>query len=174
MSGAECFPLSSVPLDAAPGADWLTCGACGMRFPDLYPAGRCPFEGTHLEPRDVFRRADGTLTAYALACGYLDTFSADGAPYYSGEAGALAPAVMLERTTPTYAVRSRTVGTTHDAGGFPLWLEVGDGSSVRADWSTFETLGEARRAWRMQRARIRRGLPVLDCLELAAALEVRA
>jgi hypothetical protein len=46
------FPLSSIPLDAEPQPDWLTCGTCGRAFPDIYPAARCPFEYDHEEETD--------------------------------------------------------------------------------------------------------------------------
>lgn len=96
-----------------------------------------------------FKNVDGTLTRYALACGYHDTRAADGSRDYYGTD---ADAVSLSYNGCTYDVHVRVQGETHD-GHFPVWIES-DGGRYRADWHQFETLTEARRFWRQTARRI--------------------
>lgn len=50
MSALE---MDDIPADYNPQPvprgtpDSATCGDCGLSFPDLYPAARCPFEAFH-------------------------------------------------------------------------------------------------------------------------------
>lgn len=102
-----------------------------------------------------FRNADGTLTAYALACGYADTVAADGSPDYYGTD---ADAVRLSFNGCTYDVHVRQQGVTHD-GDYPRWVSTAYGRT-RADWHQFDTLAEARRAWRTFARAIRTGASI--------------
>lgn len=88
-----------------------------------------------------FRNNDGTLTAYAFACGYVETFTEDGRDYYLTDA----PGVMLAKEG-VYHVKAHT--NPHGGPG--------------AIWESFETLTEARKAFRHYKAGIKRGVPVQD------------
>lgn len=110
--------------------------------------------------RDRFRLANGDLSAYAFGCGYVQSWTVDGGSDYYGTS---ANGVSLYRDGATWHVRTRETGRTHDERGMALWLELGSGRT-RADWQTFDTLGEARAAFRRQVAALRAGRPV----ELAA------
>ena len=110
---------------------------------------------THTAPR--FRNADGTLTLYALACGYVQATMLDGtADYY----GTDADGVML-KLDGCYHVHVRQAGVTHDAAGYPEWVHDPEtGARYRADWHTFDTLTDARRFYRRALRMIRAGRPV--------------
>lgn len=95
--------------------------------------------------KDMFRNQDGTLTRYALACGYWDTRATDGTRDYYGTD---ADAVSLGYNGCTYDVHVRIQGETHD-GDFSLWVtDPVTGARSRADWHQFDTLTEARKFWR--------------------------
>jgi len=95
----------------------------------------------------------GELSAYALGCGYLESTPADGSSdYYGGDS----PAVMM-RHDGCWHVHTRIPGETFDdSGRYPRWVETEDGGRTRADWQTFDTLREARAAYRKTATRIRR------------------
>ena len=69
----------------------------------------------------VFYNRDGSLTAYALACGYVELFTNNHGAW-----------IRLEKDSPVYAVK----GT------------IGNGFANL--WETFDTLAEARKFYRSQ------------------------
>lgn len=86
-----------------------------------------------------FRNANGTLTAYAFRCGYVESFTLDGKEYY----GTDAPGVMLYRD-----------GVWHvKAHSLPH-------GNARV-WNSFDTLTDARKAFRRYRAAIKSGIDVV-------------
>lgn len=89
------------------------------------------------EPR--FYNKDGSLTAYAFACGYVQTFAYDSADGYYHTAE---DAVSLLKPSP----------------GGSVW-DVQIRRDGKTDWSQFDTLTEARRYWSKVRTAIRKGLP---------------
>lgn len=97
------------------------------------------------------RNASGTLTAYAFACGYVESFTHDGSEYY----GTDGPGVALYQEG-CWHVKSRLPGVTHGPDGYPLWVGAEDGGRTRADWQTFDTLTEARKHYRRVASAIRR------------------
>ena len=82
-----------------------------------------------------FRKANGELTRYAFACGYLQIFTVDGKDYYNTDAaGAL---LSLD-------------GCWH--------VKAHDTEHGHAQiWETFDTYKEARQAWGRARAKLKRG-----------------
>ncbi|WGH20869.1 hypothetical protein QLT00_gp86 [Gordonia phage Commandaria] len=103
-----------------------------------------------------FRRADGQLTAYALGCGYCQTYAVDGATDYYGTT---ADAVTLRRDG-CYHVHVRAGSLTHDERGAARRVD-GD----RVDWYVFDALADARRFYARVRRALRTGAPLtLDAL----------
>lgn len=90
------------------------------------------------EPK--FRNVDGTLTAYAFACGYVESFTLDGKDYYGSDM----PGVMLYRDGMWHV-------KAHNA---PF-------GAVPSVWNSFDTLTDARKAFRRYRAAIKKGLDVV-------------
>lgn len=81
---------------------------------------------------------NGELSAYGLACGYLERSPVN----VNGDEVEL-------RHDGCYHVHVREAGVTVDSETrMPLWVESEEGSKVRADWHTFDTLTEARRFYR--------------------------
>ena len=101
--------------------------------------------------------ANGDVSAYALACGYCQDWTADGTNrYYNTDANG----VRLASEGNAFHVYVTQGDRTHNPDtGAARWIPT-DHGSVRADWHTFDTLGEARRFWRTVRALIRKGEPV--------------
>lgn len=98
---------------------------------------------TTTDTRDVFRTATGDLTAYAFGCGYIQTFAVDGSTgYYLTDADA----VMMQQDGGVFHVHTRHDGVTYE-NGMPLWVDNDGGGRRRADWETFDTLREARKAF---------------------------
>lgn len=90
------------------------------------------------EPK--FRNADGTLTVYAFGCGYIESFTLDGNEYY----GTNEPGVALYRDG--------------------LW-HVKAHSKPHGNervWSVFESLTDARKAFRRYRSAIKKGIDVVS------------
>lgn len=81
-----------------------------------------------------FRNADGTLTSYALACGYVE--KAEG-PVHG---------VWLWHEGACYHVR-RHHNPDH----------AGEAGYIRLSWWAFDTLTEARRHFKKEQRRVRRG-----------------
>jgi hypothetical protein len=103
---------------------------------------------------DKFRNRDGSLTVYAFACGYLESWTLDGKDEYYGTD---APGVTLYRESPTWHVKVREPGVTVDSQGYPLWeTDPETGARSRADWHTFDSLTEARKFKRATIARLRK------------------
>ncbi|QGH79329.1 hypothetical protein KNU78_gp86 [Gordonia phage Sukkupi] len=118
-----------------------------------------PTPGAHRRS-DPYRRADGQLTAYALGCGYCQTFAVDGATDYYGTT---ADAVTLRRDG-CYHVHVRAGSLTHDERGAARRVD-GD----RVDWYTFDDLADARRFYARVRRALRTGAPLtLDALRKLA------
>lgn len=86
---------------------------------------------------DTTIERNGKITRYGLACGYVESYDATGRirDYYLTDANA----VRLSFNGTSYDVHTRVQGVTHD-GDFPRWVH-----GVRADWTQFESLTEARK-----------------------------
>jgi len=83
-----------------------------------------------------FHKANGELTRYAFACGYLQSFTVDGRDYYATDAAG--------------ACLSLDNGCWH--------VKAHNGRQVHARlWESFLTYGEARKAWGRARSRLKRG-----------------
>ncbi|WNY15199.1 hypothetical protein SEA_MACGULLY_97 [Rhodococcus phage MacGully] len=101
--------------------------------------------------------ANGELSAYALACGHCQDWTADGVNRFHDTT---ADGVRLRADGNAWHVHVRDGERTHATNGSALWVEAANGGQVRADWHTFDSLGEARRFWRSVRALLRAGRPV--------------
>lgn len=97
--------------------------------------------------------ANGELSAYALACGYCQDWTTDGVNrYYNTDANG----VRLTAEGNVYHVYVTQGDRTHNPDtGAARWIET-DHGSVRADWHSFDTLGEARAFWRKARTLLRK------------------
>lgn len=72
----------------------------------------------------TFHKSNGDLTTYAFACGYMQSWTADGSDAYYGTDG---DAVTLYQQGAGWSVRFRVNGEAH--------------------WHTFDSLTEARAFW---------------------------
>lgn len=87
---------------------------------------------------------NGELSAYGLACGYLEQSPDNG----NGDSVEL-------RHDGCYHVHIREAGVTVDSETrIPFWIDSDEGSKIRADWHTFDTLTEARRFYRSESRRL--------------------
>ena len=92
-----------------------------------------------------FENADGSLTTYAFACGYVQT-----------------------ETIKSQQLRLYKDGIWHlkvwpvETKDFSERVLNSDGNLVMPGWASFETLGEARQAWRVARNLIRAGVVLND------------
>ena len=93
-----------------------------------------------------FRTASGDVSAYGFACGHVQSWTTDGQHYYSTDANGVQ--MYLDGV---WHVRTRIVGVTHDATGIALRGPSGE----RLDWQSFDTLKEARTAYRAEIKRLR-------------------
>jgi hypothetical protein len=83
-----------------------------------------------------FYKANGELTRYAFACGYLQVFTVDGKPYYSTDAAG----VCLYLDGGCWHVKAHNTEHGH--------AQV---------WENFLTYKEARQVWGRVRAKLKRG-----------------
>src|SRR5690554_72922 len=96
-----------------------------------------------------FRNADGSVNMRGFACGHVQSWTTDGQEYYSTDS----PGVQLYLDG-VWHVRTRIPGETHDHSGHALRDERG----ARLDWQSFDTLSEARRAFRAEVRRVKASL----------------
>ncbi len=92
--------------------------------------------------------ANGDVSAYGFACGYVQAWTTDGAHNYYGTD---ANGVMLYHAGACFHVRTRIVGETHDDYGTAIRAY-----GARVDWQSFDTLTEARAAYRREITRVKR------------------
>lgn len=100
-----------------------------------------------------FRLVNGDLSAYALACGYVQTST----EYPNGD-------TVTMRHDGCYHVHTTEAGATDDDNG-PVWVPDPDHTPtpgygaprVRAGWATFDGLTEARRFYRSEVSRLASG-----------------
>lgn len=90
------------------------------------------------EPR--FRNRDGSLTMYAFACGYVESFTVSGKGYYATDE----PGVTLYMEGVLWHVKAHTLPHGNER-----------------VWNCFDTLTEARKAFRRYRRAIIAGLDVV-------------
>ena len=88
-----------------------------------------------------FRNKDGSLSVYAFACGYVESFTLDGKDYYASDA----PGVALYKDG-IWHVRAHS-------------RPFGHPDNV---WNSFETLTEARAAFRHYKQQIQSGQDVVE------------
>jgi hypothetical protein len=93
-----------------------------------------------------FRNANGDVSAYGFACGHVQSWTTDGQAYYSTNANGVQ--LSLDGV---WHVRTRSVGETHDADGYG----VRGPNGALLGWESFDSLTEARKAFRSAIRRVK-------------------
>lgn len=110
--------------------------------------------------KDKFHNADGSMSAYALACGYLQR-----SHWGTGREGSDMRRLELSHNGSCYEINVTAYGPSHGprrrielAGNAPGY----GGGSMLAGWAQVDTLTEARKLYRQYQRRIANG----EALEL--------
>lgn len=101
---------------------------------------------TERDPK--FKKANGELTMYAFACGYVQAYTEDGTEYY----GTSRDGTALYKEGAVWSVRIRVDGVAY--------------------WHTFDTYTEAREAWGKARAYIKSKVALYTFLNEEAGADI--